>query len=206
MRPVYLRELKELVLPGAGLAVLAVAFGVEAARWRANLDECMLYVVLAGGLLGLGQGLLDQWRKRDFFFRHRPLSAGRFEVARTAGGLTVAAAAFGVFLLAHAIAFRQYELTHMQATYPMWLGPPRPLAGSEILLLGAVLAATWAVARFGTGVPRLRWAPLVAPALALAGWSWLSRAATLSGAALLAFGIAGLFAVGGGLALAGDRT
>ena len=97
MRPTYLRELSELALFGVPLLV-----GASIAAWEftgiwGHMEEMLATALIAGGALGIVQGVLDRIRREDHFFLHRPRSAVKLHLARSLAGLTVAVVAWAAF-------------------------------------------------------------------------------------------------------------
>jgi hypothetical protein len=223
MKPVFVRELKELFLPGF---LLAVTGGIVGAETTGPLDrqfDDMLILPIVGGLaLGCIQGVLDRMRQADPFALHRPVPAGRMELARASAGFLIALPGVGALLACHRMATaielagverRRLEVEAWKAANPgireigrvTHIDParmPDHLGGREVLLLGACLIAGWAVARFATGSVRPRWVPGALLALPLAAWSIVAQAPHAGGVMLL---LAALFALGSWLSLVGDR-
>ncbi len=191
MRAVIGKEFRELLV--VALPMWIVAGIVAAAEIAGSWDhtEDMVGTAIIGGLaLGLAQGLLDQLRRDDAFFKHRPLSAERLQVARTVAGLLVLAIALLAF-------FASLWITTWIDT--MQLARLRVRIGADVLpyhdpihyglathaLVVSLAIASWALARYVTG---LRPYALVVPAclvVPVAAWAVVSRAPTIPAALLL---------------------
>jgi hypothetical protein len=209
MKPVFVRELKELspaLVPVLALAVIAGAS--FAGPLSAEFDDILGVSCVGAVLLGCFQGGLDRWRRGDLFALHRPIAAVRMEAARTLAGL---AASF-VWIVALVISHRVSTLVKIEdmramGRYPgaaQWFGA-EPLGVPEVALLAAFALAAWAVTRFAVGAVRVRWALPALIVLPFICWSFLSRTETFAAATGSALAMAVLFSFGGGLCLAGDR-
>lgn len=223
MRPVYIRELKELAVPGLLLVVAGAITGAAATGPLSYQFEDLLVFPIVGGVgLGCLHGVLDRLRRGDLFALHRPVSAARMEIARTSAGLSVVVASFGALVVCHRIAtaVELADLDRLRVAVDAWkaanpgirevgrvthIDPsrvPDHLALREALLLGGFLLAGWAIARFAAGSVRPRWAPAALVALPLGAWSFVAQTDFAAG---IVFALAALFAFGSWLCLAGDR-
>lgn len=207
MKPIYVRELKELSPAFALALACAVVAGTEFTGPLSRQLDDMLAMAAAGGfVIGLVQGVLDRWRRADLFALHRPVPAASMEAARTLAGATAVLLALAALVVAH----RQATLAELadlarRPRFVVFGEPPEHLGAAEVAFLGCLLLATWAVARFAVGAVRMRWAIPALIVLPFAMWSLLSHAATLFAATGFALLLAALFAWGSGLCLAGDR-
>lgn len=210
MKPVFLRELKELspmlVLIAAAAVVAGIVFTGPIVR---EFDEMLGIPIAAGVGLGIAQGLLDRWRRRDLFALHRPVPAARMEAARTLAGAVVAVACIVALVISHRIS------TVVEMADHAWLGsmgitvfgsmPPEHLGAGEVALLAAFLLAAWAVTRLAGGALRAAWALPALVVVPLAGWSLLSHAGSFAGATGAALALTAVSCLGSVLCLAGDR-
>ncbi|MFI5402370.1 MAG: hypothetical protein ACHQ1G_05485 [Planctomycetota bacterium] len=209
MRPVYVRELKELS-PALALALICVVLaGVNSTGpLSVQLDEILAVAAAGAIVLGLVQGVFDRWRRADLFALHRPVSAARMEVARTLAGATAVLLAIVALGVAHRLATLS-ELARVARMRGMGISTAGRmydhLGVAEIAFLAGVLLAAWAVVRFAVGAARARWAVPALIVLPFAAWALLSHAATLAAATVLASLLAALFSLGSGLSIAGDR-
>lgn len=210
MRPVFVREMKEL---SPALVVLLAAAVIAANIFTGPLfrefDDMLAFPIVAGLALGVVHAMLDRWRRGDLFALHRPIPAARMEAARSLAGVAVMALGLLVFVVAHRIATlvemadrAQMDAMGIRIAHDM---PPEHVGAREIALVASFLFAAWAVARFATGAVRLRWALPALVAAPLVCWSLLAHTAILVAATGLALLLAALFSIGGGLCLAGDR-
>lgn len=216
MRPVFTRELKELALPGILLVATAAITGAAATGPRGRwLEDLVLFVVVAGLALGCLQGVLDRLRASDLFALHRPVPAGRMELARTLAGAAVVASGLLVLGVSHRVStevdlaslmrhglLRMAGVQHADRTYLTEIWDLDHIGGREAFLLGALLFCGWSIARFAAGSARRRWVATAMIALPLAAWSFVARA---EAAAALALSLAALFSLASWLCLAGDR-
>lgn len=216
MRPVFVREIKELATPAILLVAAAAIAGASAtgslSRW---LEDLVLFVGVGGLALGCLQGVLDRLHGSDLFALHRPVPAGRMELARTLAGTAVATSGLLALAIAHRIS-TEWDLANLlrhglaRATgiprqHLTYLTDPWALehiGGREALLLGALLLGGWSVARFAVGSMRPRWATAATAVLPVAAWSFVARA---EAAAALALALAALFSLASWLCLVGDR-
>jgi hypothetical protein len=207
MRPVFIRELKEL---SPALALLVAAGVIAGANFTGplsrELDDLLMFPLVGGLALGALQGALDRWRTVDLFALHRPIPAARMEACRTLAGATVVLVALIALVLAHRVA-TAIEMADFDRLRVRIHGYNRPehLGAAEIAILAAVLLAAWAVARFGAGAVRIRWAVPALVAAPLAASSILTRVAGVPTTTLAILGVATLFSLGTGLCLAGGR-
>jgi len=211
MRPIFWREFKELAL-AAAIAVLAAVVAALSMAFRVDPEGLLAFGAIAGGLLGVVQGVLDRRRRGDRFTLHRPLGAGRLHAARTFAGLAHLLLVFFTYLAAHRIGVayaiaRQARFRHRFGVVidNMYPSHPRNLEASEILLLAGVLLAAWAVVRTCVGCVRWGWIPVLVAALGLMLLAWTARFSSMTGAGVFLLGIAALISAGGCLFLVGDR-
>ena len=211
MRPVFVREFKELSLPGFLLAVAAGIVGANATGpLRRQFDDLLMLPIIGGLALGCVHGVIDRVRHTDLFSLHRPVPAGRMELARTLAGVTVAAVAVLVLVVSHRYAteVERDEWLRIQMAGVVQLPPSAEpvsfdhLGGGEVLLVVGCLLASWAIARFAAGSARPRWVPVALVILPLGGWSFMSRAES---GAVVALGLAALFSAGSWLCLVEGR-
>ncbi len=220
MRSVFLREVKELALPGLLLvAAGAITGAAETGPLSYKFEDLVVFPIVGGLALGCLQGVLDRLRRADLFALHRPAPAGRMEIARTSAGLLAALAGFGALVACHRIAtaIELSDLERLRAAVEAanpgirevgrvtLIDPsrvPDHLGGREALLLGSLLLAAASIARFAAGSVRPRWAPAALVALPFLAWSLVAQARLAAGVLLL---LAALFAFGSWLSLVGDR-
>ncbi|MCK6460548.1 MAG: hypothetical protein L6Q95_11725 [Planctomycetes bacterium] len=207
MRPVFIRELKELspaLVPVLAFAVIAGAS--FAGPLSVQFDDILAVASVGGVFLGCLHGGLDRWRRGDLFALHRAVPAVRMEAARTLAGVVVLLLGIVALVITH----RVTTLSHLADLRAM---PQLAVAGrtydhlgaGEIALLAGFVLAGWAVLRFAVGAVRIRWALPAFVVLPLASWSFLSRTETFAAATALALALTMLFSLGTGLCLAGDR-
>jgi len=208
MRPVYVREMKELSPALALLVAFAVISGASAVG---HSQDSMLTFPAVGGLaLGILQGALDRWRRSDLFALHRPISAARMECARLLAGATVALAGLLAFAVSHRFATLSEIARRQRQGGTNWIivdhrPIPEQRHASELVLIGAIILGAWAAARFCAGAVRTRWALPALVALPLLGWAFVADVATIPSAAGVALLLGALFSFGSWLCLAGDR-
>jgi len=197
MRPVFVRELAELAPICLALTVVAVLVAIETVSPGQDYDEIVTAVLVFGCALGLVQGGFERWRAGDLFFRHRPVSALRFEVARTLAGVLAVVVPVVVLVLVHRVATAQ-SIAERQRDFS-WLGMgwelPRQLTGGEIMLLFGLATGGWSAVRYGLARRLALLAIFFTGALALALWAMASRIAAPAAAAAFAGGAALFFAV-----------
>jgi hypothetical protein len=210
MRPVFVRELKELapalVLILVGAVISAVVFTGPLSR---ELDEMLAFPIAAGVGLGLAQGLLDRWRRGDLFALHRPVPAARMEAVRTLAGVAVALPGIVALVVAHrastAVELADFAWMEVRGVRIGFYSPPEHLGASEVALLAAFLLAAWAVTRLAAGTTRAAWTLPALVVLPLAGWSLLSHARSFAAATGSALALAALSCLGTVLSIAGGR-
>jgi len=208
MKPIFVREMKELSPACALLITFAVISGTSSVGVFS--DRMVNFSVVAGLALGLVQGVLDRWRQTDLFALHRPVSSARMEAARLVAGVTVAILGLISFAVSHRVATLSEIARRQQLGGTNWIivdhrPPPEQLRASEVVLIGAVLLAAWAVARFSAGAVRVRWAVPALVALPLVAWAFVADVQTIPAAGGVALLFATLFSLGSWLCLAGDR-
>ena len=202
MRPVFAREIAELSPLIGALVAVGWITGLESVSPGSDYDGMLAFVIVSGAAVGLIQGGLDRWRRDDLFFKHRPVGAIRFELARTIAGLLAVLAPVAVLLVVHRFATARSVLNGI--SWGRW-GPVRQLTGGESLLLGAAFLCTWASVRYGLSRPRVWVALILCGALPVACWAIGSRLATHVQATTFAFVASGLFLGLSVIDLAGDR-
>lgn len=206
MKPVFIRELKELspalALILFGAVICGVVFTGPLSR---EFDDLLVFPIVAGAGLGLAQGLLDRWRRADLFALHRPVPTLRMEAARSLAGVTVLLAGAAALVLAHRVS------TVVELADFAWMEglgfylPPEHLGANEVALLTAFLLVAWAVTRFSAGAIRAAWALPALGLVPLAAWSLLSHAGSFAAATGGARALAALASLGSVLSIAGDR-
>ena len=210
MKPVYVREMKELSPALVVVLAFAVITGTSfTGPLSRQFDDMFALSCIGGFALGCLQGGLDRWRRADLFALHRPIPATRTEVARALAGVTVVAFGLFAFVVSHRIA------TLVEIADRAWMDPMGVsvlqdrqfdhLGVREIALLASFHVAAWAVTRFAMGAVRVRWALPALVVVPLVCWSLLAHTASFAAATCFALLLAALFSVGGGLCLVGDR-
>lgn len=208
MRPVYVRELKELAPAGALLVAAAVVTGmVFIGPLSREFDDILIFPIVGGLGLGCLHGALDRWRRGDLFSLHRPLPAARMEAGRTLAGATVALTGIIALVIAHRLGtgMEIALLRRLNDARIDGFEPPYHLGPREIGLAASFLLAGWAITRFAAGAVRLRWTLPALVALPLAGWSLVARADTTAVATGMALALTLVFSLGSRLCLAEDR-
>ena len=204
MRTVFVREIAELSPLMIALAVVAWITGVESVSGGSDYDGMLTSVIISGAAVGLIQGGLDRWRRDDLFFKHRPVGAIRFELARTVAGLVAVLAPFVVLVLAHRSETAWTMAEGWAAAY-LRNRPVRQLSASETVLLGTGFLCTWASVRYAIARPNVWLALILCGGLPVVCWAIGSRFTTHAGAAAFAVVASVLFLSLSALDLAGDR-
>jgi hypothetical protein len=202
MRPVFAREIGELSFLIGALVAIACITGLESVSPGSDYDGMLAFVILGGVAMGLLQGGLDRWRRDDLFFKHRPVGAIRFELARTSAGLLGVAAAAVVLIISH-----RYATAHWMSRELLtgWGREVRQLTPGETTLLAAALFCAWAAVRYGIARPRVWLALVLCGGLPVLCWAIASRLSTHFAAATFACAATALFVALSVIDLAGDR-
>jgi len=126
MRTVFWKEFRELGI----VALVLTAPVVEGALGARPMSRHVSWMLVTGLILGTAHAALDRLQRRDSFYRHRPLSSMRFQIAR---GTVGAVAAVLPALAAHAV----YVVR----------GPAARADAGDLAIAGAISLLGWATAR-----------------------------------------------------------